>query len=144
MLIIVNLYQLSIMSAFFNYLRALGALFIPPKIYPELTVFNSISSVSVMKDEGHLSFFVGLYHSIYVLWLYIALCWHPISFLLSKKPDVTPGQCCQTSWVSDACASNIASVTYRSLVNQKIISRLGLKMLKILIILHSLHMSIYI
>jgi len=36
-----------IMSAFFNYLRALGSLFIPPKICPELTVFNNISSVVV-------------------------------------------------------------------------------------------------
>jgi len=31
MLITANLYQLSIMSAFFNYLRALGALFISQK-----------------------------------------------------------------------------------------------------------------
>ena len=44
MLIIANLYQLSIMSTFFNYLWALGALFIPPKICPGLTVF-SISSM---------------------------------------------------------------------------------------------------
>jgi len=45
MLIIINLYQLSIMSAFFNYFRALGAFFIPPKICPGLIVFNNILPV---------------------------------------------------------------------------------------------------
>ena len=34
------------MSAFFNYLRTLRALFIPPKIYPKLTIFNNILSVT--------------------------------------------------------------------------------------------------
>jgi len=47
MLIIANLYQLSI-SAFFNYFQALGTLFIPPKICPGLTIFNSISSVILL------------------------------------------------------------------------------------------------
>ena len=35
------------MSAFSNYLRTLGALFIPPKICPGLMVFNSISSMAI-------------------------------------------------------------------------------------------------
>jgi len=45
MLIIANLYQLSIMSAFFNYFWAFEALFILSKICPGLTTFNSISLV---------------------------------------------------------------------------------------------------
>jgi len=44
MLIIANLYQLAIMSAFFNYLRAFATLLILPKICLRLTVFNTISS----------------------------------------------------------------------------------------------------
>ena len=44
-MLIANLYQLSIMSAFFNYLWTLRPLFISLKICSELTVFNNISSV---------------------------------------------------------------------------------------------------
>ena len=62
MLIIANLYQLLIMSAFFNYLRTLRALFIPSKICPGLTVFNNISSVIRV-----CSFYINYYVSFYFL-----------------------------------------------------------------------------
>ena len=46
----INLYQLSIMSVFFNYLRTVGALFIPPKICPGLTVFKRLRSETSLID----------------------------------------------------------------------------------------------
>ena len=51
MLIIAILYQLSIMSTFFIYLRALGTLFILPKICPGLTVINNILSVRLQERK---------------------------------------------------------------------------------------------